>query len=74
MFVGLHIEMAAYWSAGTILQDSGWSSALSEAGVASPGTAESLLVASSVTQQGKCIKLQRKSTQIDESSAQPLLQ
>ena len=41
--------MAAHRSAGTILQDSGWSSALSEAGVASPGTAESFLVASTVT-------------------------
>ena len=49
MFGGLHIEMAVLRSAGTILRDSGWTSTLSEAGVASPGTAESFLVASSVT-------------------------
>ena len=34
----------------SLLRDSGWTSTLSEAGVASSGTAESFLVASSVTQ------------------------
>lgn len=34
MFGGLHIELATLRSAGAILQDSGWTSALSEAGVA----------------------------------------
>ncbi len=46
---GLHIEMAALRSIGTLLQDSGWTGALVEAGVASSGTAESFLSASSVT-------------------------
>lgn len=49
MFGGLHIEMAAFRSLGSLLKDSGWTSALTEAGVASPGTAESFLSASSVT-------------------------
>ena len=49
MFGGLHIEMAALKSIGTLLQDSGWTGALMEAGVASPGTAESFLTASSIT-------------------------
>lgn len=49
MFGGLHIEMAALRSLGTLLQDSGWSSSIVEAGVASSGTAESFLSASSVT-------------------------
>ena len=48
-FGGLHIERAVLRLAGTILRDSGWTSTLSEAGVASPGTAESFLLASSVT-------------------------
>jgi len=33
MFGGLHIEMAPLRSLGTLLQDSGWTSALVEAGV-----------------------------------------
>ncbi len=49
MFGGLHIEMAALKSIGTFLEDSGWTTAISEAGVASSGTAESFLVAASVT-------------------------
>eukprot|EP00745_Piridium_sociabile_P026562 TRINITY_DN4240_c0_g2_i9.p1 TRINITY_DN4240_c0_g2~~TRINITY_DN4240_c0_g2_i9.p1 ORF type:complete len:1084 (-),score=281.98 TRINITY_DN4240_c0_g2_i9:490-3741(-) len=49
MFGGLHIEMAALKSIGTLVQDSGWAGALVEAGVASPGTAESFLTASSIT-------------------------
>lgn len=49
MFGGLHIEMAAVRSLGTLLQDSGWTSSIAEAGVASSGTAESFLSASSVT-------------------------
>ena len=49
MFGGLHIEMAALRSLGTLLQDSGWTAALSESGVASPGTAESYLTVSSTT-------------------------
>ena len=49
MFGGLHIEMAGFRSLGTLLQSSGWTGALVEAGVASSGTAESFLSASSVT-------------------------
>ena len=49
MFGGLHIEMAAFRSLGTLLQNSGWTGALVEAGVASSGTADSFLSASSVT-------------------------
>ena len=49
MFGGLHIEMAALRSIGTLLHGSGWTTAIIEAGVASPGTAESFLSASSVT-------------------------
>ncbi|CAE1171218.1 unnamed protein product [Acanthosepion pharaonis] len=40
MFVGLHIEMTALKSIGSMLADSGWTSALVEADVASSGTAD----------------------------------
>jgi len=49
MFGGLHIEMAAFSSIGSLLKGSGWTSVLTDAGVASSGTAESFLTASSVT-------------------------
>ena len=49
MFGGLHIEMAAFSSIGSLLKGSGWTSVLTNAGVASSGTAESFLTASSVT-------------------------
>lgn len=49
MFGGLHIEMAAFKSIGSLLQESGWTGALVESGVTTPGTAESFLSASSVT-------------------------
>ena len=49
MFGGLHIEMIALKSIGTLLKDSGSTSALVEAGVASPGTADSFLSVSNVT-------------------------
>ncbi|KAJ8364285.1 hypothetical protein SKAU_G00131160 [Synaphobranchus kaupii] len=49
MFGGLHIEMAALRSIGNLLQGSGWTGALVEAGVASSGTAYSFLSASSIT-------------------------
>ena len=49
MFGGLHIEMAAFKAIGGLLKDSGWTTALTEAGMASSGTAESFLTASSVT-------------------------
>ena len=43
IFGGLHIEMAALRSIGTLLHDSGWVSAITEAGIASAGTADSFL-------------------------------
>ena len=46
---GLHIEMAAFRSLGSLLKDSGWTGALVEAGVASSGTADSFISVSSVT-------------------------
>ena len=49
MLGGLHIEMTAFRSLGTLLADSGWTGALVESGIASSGTAESFLSASSVT-------------------------
>ena len=49
MFGGLHIEMVALKSIETLLINSGWTGALVEAGVASPGTADSFLSASSIT-------------------------
>ncbi|CAB1455649.1 unnamed protein product [Pleuronectes platessa] len=49
MFGGLHIEMAALKSKGTLLKDSGWTSCLDEAAVASSGSAESFLTASHIT-------------------------
>lgn len=53
MFGGLHIEMAALRSLGTLQQDSGWTNSIVEAGVASSGTTESFLSASSVTKTGQ---------------------
>ena len=44
---GLHIEMAAFKAIGNLLKESGWTAVLTEAGIASSGTAESFLAASS---------------------------
>ena len=41
MFGGLHIEMAALKAIGNLLDGSGWGSALVQAGVATPRTADS---------------------------------
>ena len=49
MFGGLHIEMASFSSIGNLLKGSGWTSVLTDAGVASFGTAEFFLTASNVT-------------------------
>ena len=46
---GLHIEMAALKSMGSLLQHSGWTSALDEERVASCGTAEFCLSATGIT-------------------------
>lgn len=49
MFGGLHIEMAFLKLIGGWLEGSGWTAALVDANVASPGTAESFIKATSVT-------------------------
>ena len=49
MFGGLHVERAFLKALGGWLDGSGWTSALSEANVASPGTADSFLKAAMVT-------------------------
>ena len=43
MFGGLHIEMALWSTIGDFLHGSGWTTALSEAGIASTGSADSFL-------------------------------
>ena len=49
MFGGLHIEMAALKALGDLLENSGWTGALIQASLATPGTADSFLKASHVT-------------------------
>ena len=49
MFGGLHIEMAFLKVIGGWLEGSGWTTALADANVATPGTAESFIKAASVT-------------------------
>ena len=49
MLGGLHTEMVALKSIGTLLKDSGWTGALVETGIASPGTADSFLKAPIIT-------------------------
>lgn len=49
MFGGLHIEMYALKVLGDLLDSSGWTSALTQANVASSGTADSFLKVSHVT-------------------------
>ena len=49
MFGGLHIEMAMWKTFGDYLEASGWTTALTEAGIASTGTADSFLKASHLT-------------------------
>lgn len=49
MFGGLHVEMTALKTIGDLLEESGWTSALLQAGVATSGTADSFLKASHVT-------------------------
>ena len=45
-FGGLHLEMSMWNMLGSYLADSGWTVALSEAGIASSGVAESFLTVS----------------------------
>ena len=49
MFGGLHVEMTALKAIGKWLEGSGWTSALVQANVASPGTANSFLKATHVS-------------------------
>lgn len=49
MFGGFHTELAALKALGTWLEDSGWTSALVQAEVTTPGTADSFLKASHVS-------------------------
>ena len=49
MFGGLHIEMASLKVLGNLLEGSGWTGALVQAGVATSGTADSFLKVSHVT-------------------------
>ena len=49
MFGGLHIEMALWNTIGTYLDGSGWTTALSDSGIAGTGTADSYLKASHLT-------------------------
>jgi hypothetical protein len=48
MFEGLHIEIAALKSLGSLLEGSGWVEALTNSGIITPGSAEALLSASHV--------------------------
>ena len=49
MMGGLHIEMAMWNTFGDYLEGSGWTTALTQANVASSGTADSFLNASHLT-------------------------
>ena len=49
MFGGFHIELAALKALGSLIEDSGWTSVLVQAGVITPGTADSFLKASHVS-------------------------
>lgn len=49
MFGGLHIEMSLWNAIGDFLEDSGWTVALNDAGIASSGTADSFLKAAHLT-------------------------
>eukprot|EP00733_Pompholyxophrys_punicea_P000080 Pompholyxophrys_punicea_v1_NODE_10_length_6905_cov_7.951686.p2 type:complete len:342 gc:universal NODE_10_length_6905_cov_7.951686:5288-4263(-) len=54
MFGGLHIEMALISAIGDLLEGSGWTSAITNAGITSSGVAESLLRGSHVTRSRRC--------------------
>lgn len=67
MFYWLHIEIAAFKTLGDLLEGSGWTGALVQARVATPGTVDAFLKASHVTRT-------RRSHQITASSLYLLLQ
>lgn len=49
MLGGLHVEMAIWNTLGDFLENSGWTAALTQAGIASSGTADSFLKAAHLT-------------------------
>ena len=49
MFGGLHMEIAMWMTYGDYLEGSGWTNALTQAGIASFSTADSFLKASHLT-------------------------
>ena len=49
LFAGFHIEKASFNTLGDLLDCSGWTEALVQAGVATPGTADSFIKAAHVT-------------------------
>ena len=57
MFGGLHLEMALWNMLGSYLADLGWTVALTEAGIASSGLAESFLAVSHLTRTSTHTKL-----------------
>ena len=67
MFGGLHIAMAAFKTIGNLLDSSGWTGALVQANVVTPGTAESFLSVTHMTRT-------RRAHQIMASSLYHLLQ
>ena len=67
LFGGLHIEIAALKTLGDLLDSSGWTGALVQAGIATAGTADSFLKAAHVTRT-------RRAHQVTASSLYLLLQ
>lgn len=67
LFGGLHIEIAALKTLGDLLDSSGWTGALVQAGVTTAGTADSFLKAAHVTRT-------RRAHQVTASSLYLLLQ
>ena len=57
MLGGLHIKMALQKAVGDLLDGSGWTSVLEQAGVASPGTADSFLKAAHVKRTARAHQL-----------------
>jgi len=49
MFGGFHTELAAFKALGSLIEDSGWTSVLVQAGLTTPSTADSFLKASHVS-------------------------
>ena len=73
IFGGLHLELASLRSIGTLLQDSGWTSAICEANMASSGTAETFLTETYHTNKASTPDDNMPSTQVDEEGVPRLL-